>query len=501
MKGATPLQHVLGIHLIPIDLRIVVQGLILLAALLTAIAIRRRRFALSSTTFVLVAAGLLLDLLAIGMPTADAAAAQKISAAAVVLFLFGLIRLVLEAIDAFTRRGRSETTIFKDLVMFSLWGIVVGVVLYTDFGVQPLSILTTTTVVAAVVGLALQETLSNIFSGLMLQLSKPFEPGDWVKAGDFIGRVKGIGWRSTIVMTRANERLDIPNTMIGKEVLVNYAEDEICDEISIGISYNVPPNRVREVVVKVLHDLPHVLPQRTPVVLPWEYGDSAIRYRIKYWISDYTFQEQVRAEAVSSLWYALRRHRMEIPFPIRTLELRRARRDRSAEAEYERELIHELRKVDFLRELDDSSLRLLLSSVQVHEFGAGEVLMRQGEAGETMYIIRHGHVEVIAHGDSGSDRHLATMGSSQVVGEAALFTGEARTATIRALDDVEVIEISRDGLTRLFKQSPNTANAISEIVSARLDERQKALAQSIEGNGRSGRSRWLLGKMRVIFDF
>lgn len=501
MKGATPLQHVLGIHLIPIDLRVVLQGLILLAALLTAIAIRRRRFALSSTTFVLLAAGLLLDLLAIGMPTADAAAAQKISAAAVVLFLFGLIRLVLEAIDAFTRRGRSETTIFKDLVMFSLWGIVVGVVLYTDFGVQPLSILTTTTVVAAVVGLALQETLSNVFSGLMLQLSKPFEPGDWVKAGDFIGRVKGIGWRSTIVMTRANERLDIPNAMIGKEVLVNYAEDEICDEISIGISYNVPPNRVREVVVKVLHDLPHVVPQRTPLVLPWEYGDSAIRYRVKYWISDYTFQEQVRAEAVSSLWYALRRHRMEIPFPIRTLELRRARQDRSAEAEYERELIHELRKVDFLRELDDSSLRLLLSSVQVHEFGAGEVLMRQGEAGETMYIIRHGHVEVIAHGAAGSDRHLATMGSSQVIGEAALFTGEARTATIRALDDVEVIEISRDGLTRLFKQSPNTAKAISEIVSTRLNERQEALAESIEGNGRNGRSRWLLGKMREIFDF
>ena len=502
MKGATPLQHVLGIHLIPIDLRVVVQGLLLLAALLTAIAIRRRRFALSTTTFVLLAAGLMLDLVAVGMPLADAAAARKVAAAAVVLFLFGVIRLVLEAIDALTRRGRSHfSTIFKDLVMFSLWGIVVGVVLYTDFGVQPLSILTTTTVVAAVVGLALQETLSNIFSGLTLQLSKPFEPGDWVKAGDYTGRVQGIGWRATTVMTRANERLDIPNAMIGKEVLVNYAEDAICDEISIGVSYSVPPNRVREVIVQVLRDLPHVVPHRMPLVLPWEYGDSAIKYRVKYWISDYTFQEQVHAEAVSSLWYALRRHRMEIPCPIRTLELRRARPDRAAEAEYERELIHELRKVDFLRDLDDSSLRLLLSSVQVHEFGAGEVLMRQGEAGETMYIIRYGHVEVIAHGAAGSDRHLATMGSSQVIGEAALFTGEARTATIRALDDVEVIEISRDGLTRLFKQSPNTANAISEIVSARLDERQKALAQSIEGNGRSGRSRWLLGKMREIFDF
>jgi small-conductance mechanosensitive channel len=502
MKGATPLQHVLGIHLIPIELRVVVQGVILLAALLTAFAIRHRRFALSTTTFVLLAAGLMLDLVAVGLPLADAAPARKVAAAGVVLFLFGIIRLVLEAIDALTRRGRSHfSTIFKDLLMFALWGIVVGVVLYTDFGVQPLSILTTTTVVAAVVGLALQETLSNIFSGLTLQLSKPFLPGDWVKAGDFIGRVRGINWRTTTIVTRANERLDIPNATIGKEVLVNYAEDEICDEISIGISYNVPPNRVREVIVKVLHDLPHVLPHRTPLVLPWEYGDSAIRYRVKYWISDYTFLEQVHAEAMSSLWYALRRHRMEIPFPIRTLELRRARPDRAAEAEYERELIYELRKVDFLRDLDDAALRLLLSSVQVHEFGAGEVLMRQGETGETMYIIRQGHVEVIAHGAAGSDRHVATMGSSQVVGEAALFTGEARTATIRALDDVEVIEIGRDGLTRLFKQSPNIAQAISEIVSMRLSERLAALAQSIEGNGRSGRSRWLLGKMREIFDF
>src|SRR5215831_4957529 len=121
MKGATPLQHVLGVHLISMELRVVVQGLLLLAALLVAIAIRRRRFTLSATTFVLLAAGLMLDLVAVGMPVADAAAAGKVAAAAVVLFLFGIIRLVLEAIDAFTRRGRSESsTIFKDLVMFSL---------------------------------------------------------------------------------------------------------------------------------------------------------------------------------------------------------------------------------------------------------------------------------------------------------------------------------------------------------------------------------------------
>jgi hypothetical protein len=367
--------------------------------------------------------------------------------------------------------------------------------------VQPLSILTTTTVVAAVVGLALQESLSNIFMGLMLQLSKPFEPGDWVRAGDFIGRVRGINWRSTTLVTRANERLDIPNTTIGKDVIVNYAEEEVGDEISVGLSYGVPPNRAREVILKVLHDVPHVLQQPAPLILPWQYGDSAITYRIRYWIADYTLQEQVRANVVSSLWYALRRHHMEIPFPIRTLELRRPGRDRTAEADFEREIMRELRKVDFLRDLDDDALRMVLSSAQVHDFGAGEVLMRQGDPGDSMYIIRYGKVEVRLRAADGSERHLATMGSSQVIGEAALLTGEPRTATIRAIEDVEVIELTRDGFTRLFKQNADTAKAISEIASKRLIEREAALAQGIEGDGRSGRSRWFYGKMRELFDF
>jgi CRP-like cAMP-binding protein len=109
--------------------------------------------------------------------------------------------------------------------------------------------------------------------------------------------------------------------------------------------------------------------------------------------------------------------------------------------------------------------------------------------------------EVRLRAADGSERLLATLGSSQVIGEAALLTGEPRTTTIRAIDDVEVIELSREGFTHVFKQNPNIAKAISEIVSIRLTEREAALTQSFEGNGRSGRSRWVFGKMREIFDF
>ncbi len=81
------------------------------------------------------------------------------------------------------------------------------------------------------------------------------------------------------MITRNNERLDIP-TLIAKDALINYGTS-VSDEISIGISYNEPPNRVREVVLKVMGDVPHVLMDPSPGVLA-EYGDSAIKYRIKY---------------------------------------------------------------------------------------------------------------------------------------------------------------------------------------------------------------------------
>src|SRR5208282_1021058 len=102
-------------------------------------------------------------------------------------------------------------------------------------------------VVGLVLGFALQESLGNIFSGLTLQMSRPFAPGDWVRSGAFVGRVQGIGWRSTVVITRNNERLELPNSGLAKEVVVNYSNGAVADEIAIGLSCSAPPNYVREV--------------------------------------------------------------------------------------------------------------------------------------------------------------------------------------------------------------------------------------------------------------
>jgi len=498
----TPLQSMLGLGGLHPDSRILVESALVLAGLLGIFAVRRRRRAVTAMTFLLLSGSALIDAGSRFIP--NETVAQKVAVAAFALFLFGVIRLVLELIDAITRRRKVHfSSIGKDLLMLVLWFAVVMTVLYTDFGVEPLSILTTTTVFAAVLGFALQETLGNVFSGLSLSIGRPFNPGDWIRSGQHVGRVKGIAWRATTIVTRADERLEVPNSVIAKDVLFNYSTGHVCDELTIGISYGVPPNHVREVVLTVLHDVPQVLHDPLPEVLAWNYSDFAIEYRIKYSIADYGVQEHARDRVASSLWYALRRHSIEIPFPTRTVHMHDARRDEEERADkgFERELMADLRQVDWLHGLTDEELRLLVPTVSVRQFGAGEMLVRAGESGESMFIIRSGKAEVFGHAADGQPRHIANIARGDVTGEMALMTGEPRNANVRALTDLEVIEMDREGFTRLFKEHPDAAAGIGDIITARNRERLEKLASGDTLDGRGGPHRWLLNKMRELFDF
>jgi len=498
----TPLQSLLGLDALHGDLRTIVESFLVLGGLLGAFAVRRRKRAVTATTFLLLSGSALIDAGSRFLPNPQVR--EKVAVAAFVLFLFGAIRLVIEVGDALTRRGKVHfSSISKDLLMLTLWFAVLMTVLYTDFGVQPLSILTTTTVFAAVLGFALQETLGNVFSGLSLSMGRPFEPGDWIRSGTHVGRVKGISWRATTIVTRDNERLEIPNSVIAKDVLFNYATGHVRDQIVVGISYGVPPNHVREVVLTLLRDVPMVLREPAPEVLAFSYSDFAIQYQIKYSIADYGAQEHVRDRVASSLWYALRRHSIEIPFPTRTVHVRDAGRDEDERADeaFERELMADLRQVDWLRGLSDDELKLLVPTVAVRQFGAGEMLVRAGEQGESMFIVRSGKAEVFGHTADGQIRHIANYARGDVTGEMALMTGEPRTASVRALTDLEVIEMDREGFARLFKEHPDAAAGIGDIITARNRDRLEKLASGDTLDGRGGPHRWLLNKMRELFDF
>ena len=147
---------------------------------------------------------------------------------------------------------------------------------------------------------------------------------------------------------------------------------------------------------------------------------------------------------------------------------------------------------------------MLLPTVQVHQFGVGEILIREGDTGDSFYIIRHGELAVTAKSPSGEIRHVADVSAaspSPFSGEAAFLEGGLRNSTVRARTDVEVLEMSRQGFTELFKVHPELAEAIAEVVAARGRQRGALLAEEQHGDGVRGRRHRLLARMREIFDF
>ncbi|HJU28051.1 MAG TPA: mechanosensitive ion channel family protein [Candidatus Binataceae bacterium] len=497
----TPLQAILGLSLLSHDERMIAEAILAIAAALGAATLRGRRTSVRAPALVMCSLGFLSDLIATPYSVQGAQWARWPAAIGMVLVTWGVIKALLDTADTVAHRRRAHfSTIFKDLLTILLFVLILMGVLSEEIHIDPTPLLASSAVIAVVLGLALQESLGNVFSGLTLQLGKPFAPGDWVRSGNFVGRIQGIGWRSTAMITRDNEKLEIPNSMLAKEIVVNYSNGVVADEVVLGLSYDAPPNYVRDVITESLRGVPGVLQNPPPAILTWDYADYSIRYRIKYWMADYADAERVHDQVSTSLWYALRRKAIEIPFPIRTLRRARENAVIAGEEAFEREIMNELRQVDFLRDLRDEELRLLLAGVTVLKFGAGETIVREGDQGDSLYIIRSGTVEVVASASDGKQVHLRDLRNPAFFGEMALMTGEVRNATIRARTDAELLELSRDGFTELFKLHPESAARMGEVIALRMTERRELLAAAPQDDGARTHAGWLLAKMRAVFN-
>ncbi|MCC6766753.1 MAG: mechanosensitive ion channel family protein [Deltaproteobacteria bacterium] len=420
---------------------------------------------------------------------------------AVAAVSFAIVRGLAVTADLVVRRRQAHfSTIFRDLATLLVYTVVVLAVLHS-VDVDVSGLLTTSAIVTAVIGLALQETLGNVFSGLSLQMQKPFDLGEWIGFDGNVGRVQGIGWRSTSIVTRNLEVLDVPNAFLARAVVRTFRGEAIGDELFVGVSYASPPSDVKDVIVEVLREVPDVVATPPPTAEVVDYGDFAIKYRIRFWMRDYARLPVVRDAIMSKLWYAFQRHDMEIPFPTGNVYLREAPARRSQDERVQAQGLAALRQVDFLAELDDAELGMLRPDVREAVFGRDEIICREGDPGDAFFVLQRGVVEVVVQGASGRETHVAELRAPAFFGEMALLTGEARAATVRAKRDAVLLIVERAGFEALFKTRPSVAAAVSRVLATRQSELRERRGQSVATESSESRARRLLLKMQAIFRF
>lgn len=331
---------------------------------------------------------------------------------------------------------------------------------------------------AVVIGLALQDTLGNAFAGLAIQSEKPFNVGHWVRCGDHEGRVAEVTWRATKLRTKEGNFVIVPNSEVAKVAITNYSEPAAPTRlfVDVGVSYDALPNHVKRVFRDALRNAPLVLEGPAPEVVLWSFDASSITYRAYFWLEDFQFDDQARDQVRSAIYYAFRREGIEIPYPIQVEYSREPAPPADGGVEGRERVIGQL---DLFASLTAEQRRMIAAAIRTLDFADGECIVRQGDPGDSIYIVQHGRVTVVT--EPGRNP-VATIGVNGYFGEMSLLTGEPRAATVLASGDTRVLEITAEVFRQLAEASPQTVEQIGTAAATRrvaLDEARTSAATAV----------------------
>jgi len=410
-------------------------------------------------------------------------------------FAFGAIRTTVAFSLRLARmRGVQTPKILRDVIDFLLYALAALPILNTELQINLSSLLATSAIVSVVLGMALQETLGNFFSGLSIQVERPFQVGDLIRIQEETGKVVQVTWRATRLETR-REVLVFPNSMVAKELVRNFTRRElpVRKDLYLSISYDAPPNRVKRILREVLAEIPEVLQDPKPSVKVKAFAESAITYKVGLYCATFYDLSDARDALYSKLWYRLRREEIDIPYPQRTVRL-------AQEAEPTHPLLlarrrELLRSVDLFAALDDAQRDGLAEDLSVRHFGHGERVIEEGAEGNTFYLVAEGSVAVMAGKPA---REVTRLQVGQYFGEMSLLTGEPRSATVVAAEDSLLIEVDRPTFAKLFSSDPGLARKLSDLLAQRRSE-LKAVALAAHDQDHAPEASRIFSRLRQIF--
>ena len=212
-----------------------------------------------------------------------------------------------------------------------------GLVVLDTIGISITPLITALGVGGLAVGLALQDTLANLFAGIHILVSRQVRPGDFVRLGSGEeGYVQDVTWRYTTIRQLSNNLVVVPNAKLASAVITNFylPDQELALLVPVGVSYDSDLGRVEAVTIavgkEVMGEVKGGVPEFEPFIRYNAFGDSSINFTVILRGREVVDQHLIRHEFVKRLHRRYRVEGIEIPFPIRTVHLRTAAGKRAA---------------------------------------------------------------------------------------------------------------------------------------------------------------------------
>ena len=328
-------------------------------------------------------------------------------------------------------------------------------------------ILTTSAIITAVIGLALQDTLGNLFSGLALHLEKSVRVGDMMRAGETYGTVEQLSWRAMKLRTMDGNILLVPNSVAGRERLEIYPRPglPVARFLRIGLEYDASPVLVRETLESAIRGVAGIARHPARKAYMKSFEPYSVVYELRYWLEDYGNYLEIDSIVRERVWYAVHRAGLHIPIPF----IRQYQYQAGSLAPEPRGSAIEpvVRELDLFAPLSDAERGRIADAAAERRYAPGEIIVREGDRTSSMFVVASGRAGVSIHGAGGDTRPLAVLEVGSAFGEISLLTGEPRTATVRAVTETVLVEIDKATLEPILRENPALCQELEKVIAER----------------------------------
>lgn len=376
-------------------------------------------------------------------------------------------------------------------------------VLSQVFGFELTGILATSGLITAIVGFALQPNLSNIFSGIFVNIEQPFKPHDWITIGDQTGKVIDVSWRSTRLRSFQNTEITIPNETVAKSIVTNWDrpdKEDMSEGFHIFTTLSFHPHHDPAHIGELLFDaLKKVRPVdgRPELDLQWVKFTGVDEFGLRFHIAfDCTsrMMKNSQENVVMLEIYKVMRHAgvnmtpgllqnfLKPDVGLGALEqYTRSHKDFQSTLSDKGNIYNEsiknqvlLKQVPLFSNLDQDQIEIIAETSERLQFAKGQTIIKQGESDNRLFIIADGVVSIELNQADGSKTELGRLGVGEFFGEMALMTGEPRTADASALRSTLLLVVQKQTIKNIFSENNNFYNEMAKV----LAERQVKLGEA-----------------------
>jgi small-conductance mechanosensitive channel len=442
---------------------------------------RDLRSAVSSTrrvtAFSLLVLAMALGALALGHPRAHPLFIQAASLLFWVVGTYLSIRVFTWVLlDPLLSNRRTAIPGFaRDIVVFCLYVGAAVYLLHREGGMNLGTLLGTGAIAAAVVGLSLQETLGNLFAGISLNLDEAFRVGDWIEVTGnlrggpgqetFVGMVETTTWRSVQLVTENGDTTILPNRILAQAVVTNlYAPSGLHRRtLKVTVEPHGALPRTLAALEQALGGIPHFAHHK-PEVMTHSFDMGGVVLELRWWALGWRHGRAANFLAVRLAQTVLNRHGVALlgPHGATTPHVNPIVLKEGAIREI-------LRKIGLPPEWTQE----LQEGIILRRAAPGEGIIREGDAGESLFIVITGALQVVRVAERTEPYTglfwdvLAVLGPGDWFGEGSLLTGAPRSATIVASAACELVELPKQAFEACLRKNPQVVDRLVDLMEFR----------------------------------